>query len=165
MPSSVYLSTLSSKFVTSIFAVFSVTVVMSALARRYAIKMVNFMPPQTDAMDTTQAKRRTMLRGWHIAPEGIGGRSQNLFIFATHLHVQHFEPIVPFNACTHQPGRFRRMTERDREGYCPVLSLASNTRATLNIDRCEAAAVMLHSCRSKARTLISYYVHVSAGSG
>jgi hypothetical protein len=99
------------------------TVVMSALARRYAIKMVIFMRPKTDAMDTTQAKRRTMLRGWHIAPEGIGGRPKNLFILATHLHVQHFEPIVPFNACTHQPGRFRRMTERDREGYCPVLGI------------------------------------------
>jgi hypothetical protein len=92
------------------------SIVMSALARRYGIKIMIFMPPKTDAMDSAQGRRRRNFRGWHIAPDGIGGRPKNLCILATHVHCQHFEPALPFTGCTYQFSRFEKLTEQDREG-------------------------------------------------
>jgi hypothetical protein len=75
------------------------TAVMSALARRYGMKKIIFMPPSTDALDSAQGSRRRPLRRCHIAPEGIGGRPKSLCILATHVHCQHFGPVVPFTGC------------------------------------------------------------------
>jgi hypothetical protein len=95
--------------------------VMAALARRYGIKIVIFIPPKTDAMDSAQGRRRNNLRGWHIAPEDIGGRSKNLCTLATHVHCVHVEPGAPFSGCSYQLSRFEKVTEQDCEGYCPAL--------------------------------------------
>ena len=125
------------------------TAVMHVLARRYGIQIVVFMPPKTDAMDSAQGRKRTVLRGWHKAPEGIGGRPKILCVLATYLNCQHFEPVVPFSGCTHQVNRFQKITEEDREGYCPALGVQYTSNAQ-HRQVCSFQLMRPHDCMTYA---------------
>jgi hypothetical protein len=101
--------------------------VMFALARRYNIKMFVWMPPVLEALDVARA--RSTFRPHVIHCEGVAARPACLFIFATNVGCEHFEPIVRMQGFNHLPSRLTAWSSRpEEEGYCPILNVTYTSR-------------------------------------
>jgi hypothetical protein len=96
--------------------------VMVALARRYNLKIMVWMPPVLEALDAARA--RSIFRPMVFQCEGLTGRATCRFILATNVGCKHFEPILPMEGYNHLPSRFTpRGSRPEQDGYCPILNV------------------------------------------
>lgn len=102
---------------------------IACIGRRYTLQILIWYPPKVEALD--KIGRSTKAYRPHEIAFAASARSKPLFLLATNVVAEHFEPILPMEGTTHVPSRFTRCDAQrlHQDGYCAVLNVPFESAA------------------------------------